>query len=186
MSDESLFGTDGGAAAEAGQVGAAFAADPGAQPDGAAGDAAPRDDMTRLLGQIVSLMGQSPAHRTIFLSDLEWLVLPPLMKRQVRVWRRRTERGAVPVVYASWATVTPEVEKRLLQGQNRLRPADWDEGDIPWLIDVVAPYGGVDAALSELVEQTFGGQPIKSLVPMPGGGFSTREIRPRPKQAASG
>jgi len=76
------------------------------------------------------------------------------------------------------------VYKRQLQGQNRLRPGDWDGGDIPWLIDVVAPYGGVDAALNELVEQTFGGQAIKSLVPMPGGGFSVREIRPRAAQAA--
>lgn len=173
MSDDTVFGTDGADEKAASVAGDAPA---GAQAPGAE---APRDDMTRLLGQIVSLMGQSPAHRHIFISDLEWLVLPPLTKRQVRIWRRRTERGASPVVYASWAMVTEEVEKRLLQGQNRLRPNEWDGGTIPWLIDLVAPYGGGDAALNELVDQTFGGQPIKALVPTPGGGFAVRQIQPR-------
>ncbi|SDF58063.1 MULTISPECIES: toxin-activating lysine-acyltransferase [Thalassobaculum] len=172
MSDQTVFGTDGSGAEpgperEAPATAAAPAAD------------APRDDMTRLLGQIVSLMGQSPAHRHIFISDLEWLVLPPLTKRQVRIWRRRTERGVAPMVYASWAMVTEEVEKRLLQGQNRLRPNEWDGGSIPWLIDLVAPYGGGDAALNELVDQTFGGKAIKALVPTPGGGFAVRQIQPR-------
>ncbi len=178
MSGDMVFGTDG--SDDAIDDGSASPSAPASAPAGA-----PRDDLTRLLGQIVSLMGQSPAHRHIFLSDLEWLVLPPLMKRQARIWRRQTERGAVPVVYASWANVTPEVEKRLLQGQNRLRPAEWDGGDIPWLIDLVAPYGGVDAALGELVDQTFSGKPVKSLVPTPGGGFSVREIRPRAKEPAA-
>lgn len=173
MSDDMVFGTDGSEAADT------PAADGAAAPaTGPAGEA-PRDDMTRLLGQIVSLMGQSPSHRHIFLADLEWLVLPPLTKRQVRIWRRRTERGAAPVVYASWAMVTPEVEQRLLQGQHRLRPDEWDAGNIPWLIDLVAPYGGGDAALNELVEQTFGGNPVKALVPTRGGGYAVREIVPR-------
>lgn len=168
-----VFGTDG---ADGAKPAAESEAPAGAPPPAAD---APRDDMTRLLGQIVSLMGQSPAHRHIFISDLEWLVLPPLTKRQVRIWRRRTERGVAPVVYASWAMVTEEVEKRLLQGQNRLRPNEWDGGDIPWLIDLVAPYGGGDAALNELVDQTFGGRSIKALVPTPGGGFAVRQIQPR-------
>ena len=173
MSDNTVFGTDGSGAEPA----AAETEAPEAV--SAPASEAPRDDMTRLLGQIVSLMGQSPAHRHIFISDLEWLVLPPLTKRQVRIWRRRTERGVAPVVYASWAMVTEEVEKRLLQGQNRLRPAEWDGGNIPWLIDLVAPYGGGDAALNELVDQTFGGKAIKALVPTPGGGFAVRQIQPR-------
>lgn len=172
MSDDIVFGTDGADAKDRptetdAPAGAAAAAD------------APRDDMTRLLGQIVSLMGQSPAHRHIFISDLEWLVLPPLTKRQVRIWRRRTERGAAPVVYAAWAMVTEEVQQRLMQGQNRLRPAEWDGGNIPWLIDLVAPYGGADAALNELVEQTFAGKTIKTLVPTPGGGYTVREVSAR-------
>jgi cytolysin-activating lysine-acyltransferase len=79
--------------------------------------------------------------------------------------------------------VTEEVQQRLLQGQKRLRPEEWDGGDIPWLIDLVAPYGGADAALAELVDQTFGGKAVKTLVPTPGGGHSVREIKPAAQKA---
>lgn len=138
---------------------------------------APRDDLTRLLGQVVSLLGQSAAHRHLFVGDLEWLVLPALLNRQARVWRRETERGAVPVVYASWALVNAEVEARLMQGQNRLKPNEWKSGDIPWLIDLVAPYGGGENALKELADQVFPGQALKAMVPSPTGGFAVREIK---------
>lgn len=137
----------------------------------------PRDDLTRLLGQVVSLLGQSPAHRHLFIGDLEWLVLPALLNRQARVWRRETERGAVPVVFASWALVNAEVEARLMQGQNRLKPNEWKCGDIPWLIDLVAPYGGGENALKELADQVFPGQGLKAMVPSPTGGFAVREIK---------
>jgi len=137
----------------------------------------PRDDMTRLLGQIVTLLGQSPAHRHVFIADLEWLVLPALMARQARIWRRQTENGALPVIYVSWALVDEAVETRLRQGQMRLKPNEWRCGDRAWLIDVVAPFGGADAALSELADQHFPGRVLHTLAPSSTGGFSVREIR---------
>ena len=136
-----------------------------------------RDDMTRLLGQIVTLLGQSPGHRHVFVSDLEWMVLPALMARQARIWRRQTESGAVPVIYASWALVDTAVEARLRQGQLRLKPNEWRCGDRPWLIDMVAPFGGTDAALTELADQLFPGKILNALVTSATGGFTVREIR---------
>lgn len=136
-----------------------------------------RDDMTRLLGQIVTLLGQSPGHRHVFVSDLEWMVLPALMARQARIWRRQTESGAVPVIYASWALVDTAVEARLRQGQMRLKPNEWRCGDRPWLIDMVAPFGGTDAALTELADQLFPGKTLNALVSSATGGFTVREIR---------
>lgn len=133
--------------------------------------------MTRLLGQIVTLLGQSPGHRHVFVSDLEWMVLPALMARQARIWRRQTESGAVPVIYASWALVDTAVEARLRQGQLRLKPNEWRCGDRPWLIDMVAPFGGTDAALTELADQLFPGKILNALVTSATGGFTVREIR---------
>ncbi|NQW12414.1 MAG: toxin-activating lysine-acyltransferase [Alphaproteobacteria bacterium] len=172
-----LFGTDGtDADARLGPPSAAPEPAAAPAPDDGAREV-PRDDLTRLLGQVVSLLGQSPAHRHLFVGDLEWLVLPALLNRQARIWRRETERGAVPVVYASWALVNAEVEARLTQGQNRLKPTEWRSGDIPWLIDLVAPYGGGDNALKELADQVFPGRLLKAIVPAPTGGFAVREIR---------
>lgn len=160
---------------------AAVAAKPAAAPAATAEAEGPRDDMTRLLGQIVTLLGQSPGHRHVFVSDLEWLVLPALIARQARVWRRQTENGAVPVIYASWALVDAEVEARLRQGQMRLKPTEWRSGDRAWLIDLVAPFGGSDAALVELADQLFPGKVLHTLSSSATGGFAVREIRGKAK-----
>ena len=74
---------------------------------------------TAALGEIVSLLVQSPAHRHLFLADLEWLVVPPVMLRQFALFRQ----GARPIAYASWAFVNDAVERRLMAGQPRLAPA---------------------------------------------------------------
>lgn len=189
MSDDLTFGTDGSAtepvtpkprkpAAKTAQPKAGRSQAAPVQPTTA--DAEPQhvaDDMSRILGQIVSLLGQSPSHKHVFLSDLEWLVLPALIGRQVRVWRRKTERGTLPVAYASWAMVSAEVDQRLSQGQIKLKPSDWRSGTIPWLIDLVAPYGGSDAALQELADQVVPGGEMKTLVPNSGGGVSVRGVK---------
>ena len=138
--------------------------------------------MTRLLGQIVTLLGQSPAHRHVFVSDLEWMVLPALLARQARIWRRQTDAGALPVIYASWALVDEAVEARLKQGQMRLKPNEWRSGDRPWLIDMVAPFGGTDAALTELADQLFPGKTLNALVSSTTVGFTVREIRGKPPE----
>jgi len=175
------------AAAGAAQSGAgqSAAAKPGTQPaeavPAAAGEA-PRDDMTRLLGQIVTLLGQSPAHRHVFVSDLEWMVLPALLARQARIWRRQTDAGALPVIYASWALVDETVEARLKQGQMRLKPNEWRSGDRAWLIDMVAPFGGTDSALTELADQLFPGKTLNALVSSTTGGFTVREVRGKPAE----
>lgn len=158
------------------------AAAPAAAAPAAAAEA-PRDDMTRLLGQIVTLLGQSPGHRHVFVSDLEWMVLPALVARQARIWRRQTENGAVPVIYASWALVDEAVEARLRQGQMRLKPNEWRSGDRAWLIDMVAPFGGTDAALTELADQLFPGRTLHALVSSATGGFTVREIRGKSAEA---
>ena len=193
MSDV-VFGTDGSEATQPGQKRSSArkpaagpeskAARTSAAPQAAAAQPAtdsPRDDMTRLLGQVVTLFGQSPGHRHVFVSDLEWLVLPALMARQARVWRRQTENGSVPVIYASWALVDAEVEARLRQGQMRLKPSEWRCGDRAWLIDVVAPFGGTDTALAELADQVFPGKVLHALATSATGGFTVREIRGKPK-----
>jgi cytolysin-activating lysine-acyltransferase len=201
MSDDLTFGTDGTATEPvkptpkkpASKAAAAKPASPKAAPN-ATPNTAPQsaskpassaadqpqqaaDDMSRILGQIVSLLGQSPSHKHVFLADLEWLVLPALIGRQVRVWRRNTERGVLPVAYASWAMVSAEVDQRLSQGQIKLKPSEWRSGNIPWLIDLVAPYGGGDAALQELADQVVPGGEMKTLVPNSGGGVSVRGVK---------
>jgi len=112
------------------------------------------------VGHAVGLMMASPLHRHVFLSDLEWLLLPPIMMGQFRIFRK----DGLPAAFASWAFVNEEVEARL-EGGGRLKPAEWRSGESMWLIDFVAPMGGEEAALKELCESVAKGRPLKTLRP---------------------
>lgn len=112
------------------------------------------------VGHAVGLMIASPMHRHVFLSDLEWVLLPPVMMGQFRIFRK----DGLPAAFASWAFVSEEVEARLEAG-GRLKPAEWRSGEIMWLIDFVAPMGGEEAALKELRENVAKGRPLKTLRP---------------------
>ncbi len=122
-----------------------------------------------VVNQVLGLMLLSPAHKHLFIADLEWLVLPPVMARQFRLFRKD---GRV-IAYASWALLTEEAETRFsdggTRGVRRLAPADWTAGDRLWLVDVIAPFGGADGVIKELREKVFAGRKIKTLQPAPDG-----------------
>lgn len=113
--------------------------------------------MSTLLGEIVWLLTQSPAHRHLFLADLEWAVMPALMLRQVHLFR---SQGRV-VGVALWASVSDEVDARLSSGVTRLAPLDWKSGDTLWLVDIIAPFGGSERILEELGRSILQGRKAK-------------------------
>ncbi|MBF0167293.1 MAG: toxin-activating lysine-acyltransferase [Alphaproteobacteria bacterium] len=132
-----------------------------------------------VLGDVVWLMTQSPAHRHFFVADLDWLILPPLMLRQCRLVRGK-ER---PQSFVTWALLNEEVEQRLMAGHNRLKPSDWNSGDRAWMIDLIAPFGGQDALLVELKQRLFPDRPLKLLQPgKDGKGPVAGEVRIQPKE----
>lgn len=104
-----------------------------------------------LLGPIVWLYQQSPFHKHLFISDLEWLVMPPLMTDQCKLFTK----DDAPVAFASWAFVSEEVEQRILSRQFRIAPQDWRSGDRLLLIDLLSPFGGNDALLKDLSRHVF-------------------------------
>ena len=114
-----------------------------------------------MLGRITWLMLQSPAHKHLFLSDLEWRVLPPVLLKQMRLFRK----GKTPIGYAAWAMVDDETDARLSTGDVRLKPHQWNSGDHLWLIDLIAPMGGDKAMLKELSGKVFKSRPFKTLMP---------------------
>jgi len=133
-----------------------------------------RPDQASLLGQVAWLMMQSPVHRHLFLADLEYRVAPPLMLQQFRLYRRDN----VPVAFVSWALLTEEVEKRVQSGAWRLQRADWRAGDRLWVVDLVAPHGGLDAVLKDLRENVFPDCVFKIVrLPVNSGGPTVDEVK---------
>lgn len=113
--------------------------------------------------RIVSVLMQSPHYKHYALSDLEWLVAPPLLSSQFAVLDAVVEGIAlpVPVAVALWAFVSIDVDRRLSEKPAlpvRLRPDEWQSGDIAWLIDVI----GDDRATPILKAQLLDG-PLKGL-----------------------
>jgi cytolysin-activating lysine-acyltransferase len=110
-------------------------------------------------------MMESPTHQHLFLADMKWLVLPPVMLRQFRLFRQNGH----PFAYASWAMLTEEAEARVKTGQTRLRPDEWTGGDRLWLIDLIAPFGAQQEIIRDLKDKVFGGKAVKTLQPAPDG-----------------
>ena len=133
------------------------------------------------LGAVTSIMLASPMHRHVFLTELEWLIVPAIGLRQIRIFHHET----VPVAFATWALLNDEVAARFRQGQGRLKPEEWHCGDELWLVELCAPYGGVKALLDDLVTSTFGGRTVNTIRPAAdGAGFEISTLEQLAKEAA--
>ena len=85
-------------------------------------------------------MSQSARHKGLFISDLEWLVMPAILLKQFRIFYK----DETPVGLVLWARISDEVEARLTQPNARLQPKDWRSGHTLKIVEVVAPFGGAE------------------------------------------
>ncbi|MBP7065361.1 toxin-activating lysine-acyltransferase [Ferrovibrio sp.] len=118
-----------------------------------------QEDSHHALGAVISFLSYSHLHKFLFLSDLEWLVMPPVALGQYRLLCR----NGAPIAYASWACVSEDVDARLEAGNLRLRPGDWASGSQLWLIDFVVAADDLQAVLVILSATVFEGVEIRIL-----------------------
>ena len=143
-----------------------------AKPAEGGGEAAQRPlDKVSAVGHATWLMSQSSVHKHLFITDIEWLLLPPIAAGQFRLWRKDN----MPLAFASWAFLNEETERRMVEGKGRIGPGAWTSGDRLWLMDLIAPFGGREDALKELKSVVFPGRTIKSLQPDQSGAMRTVE-----------
>jgi cytolysin-activating lysine-acyltransferase len=110
-------------------------------------------ELETVLGAINWLTIHSPQHRHLFISDLEWSIIPPVMLKQFKLFKDQDNKT---VAFASWAKISQEVEERILKtGNTKLAPKDWNCGDIIHLIDVLTPFGGNRNIVTTLYETEF-------------------------------
>ena len=110
-----------------------------------------------VFGQVALLMMAMPIYRHVFLTDLEWMVLPPVLLNQYRLFRAENRT----VAFAAWAYLSEAAAARLQEPDPRLAPTDWKSGDRLWLVHLFAPFGHYDAALKELRETALKGVSFK-------------------------
>jgi len=113
--------------------------------------------VSEVFGQATWLMTQSRGHRNMFISDLEWMVMPPILLRQFRLFPGKDQ----PLGMALWAQLSDEASQRLEQGGGKLKPEDWKSGDNFWLVELLAPFGHHEAMLNDLKKSIFKGKQFK-------------------------
>lgn len=109
-----------------------------------------------LLGAVSWLMMQQSATRHTLLSELEWRVMPALVLDQAKIFMRDN----APIAYVSWAKLSDVVAKRYQAAPHHLSASDWSSGDQIWIVDLCAPFGGMQEVMKDLRENVFPLQPI--------------------------
>jgi cytolysin-activating lysine-acyltransferase len=112
-------------------------------------------------GKIVMAMMLLPRYRNQTLGDVQHLVLDPLIRDRVAMAYpgNQDDNSLADVAgMAIWASVSEEADARIRDQIRagsfpvRLKPEDWNSGDINWLLDVIAP----DAKTTTAVLSNFG------------------------------
>ncbi len=91
-------------------------------------------------------------------SDLEWLVMTPVLLRQFRVFYAPDRPIGVALL-----GVCERRGRGAAEDGAGVAPADWKSGEKLWLVDIVAPFGGHDAMIKDLKEKVFPGRKVRYL-----------------------
>lgn len=126
--------------------------------------------LSAVLGEVVWLLSQSPIHKQLFISDLEWFVMAPILLQQFRLFYAKDK----PFGVLFWASVSPDVEQRLMQGGAKIQPNDWKSGDKLWVVELVAPFGGGEQMVEDFKSKVAGDRNVRYVVI---GRDGTREVK---------
>ncbi|MCX8508611.1 MAG: toxin-activating lysine-acyltransferase [Rhodobacteraceae bacterium] len=100
---------------------------------------------------VVKLAMRAHKYRTLFLSDLSWRILPPLMLGQSQFM---VDAQGNVVAFITWAKLNAQVAARLDNPMTfRLQEADWNCGQQIRIIDVISPLGQEEALAKEMLEK---------------------------------
>jgi hemolysin-activating ACP:hemolysin acyltransferase len=139
--------------------------------------------------QILGVLMRSPHYRQCAIGDLEWLVIPPLMAGQFRIGEAPAQNGqgpTLPVALVLWASVSAEVDQRLMDNPSafQIKPEDWTSGDILWLMHAAGETRFVRFIVEQLKKTTLKDRKIKVLARDKDGNAKARLLE-EPEDASS-
>jgi cytolysin-activating lysine-acyltransferase len=125
-----------------------------------------RQHLQASFAKVIITMMTTPRYKHCSLTELERLVLDPLLRNRVAIAEAKPRESAAssqedaPLGIAIWAKVSPEVDAKIREQIGlkvfpiRLKPADWASGEITWLLDVIAPNPKLATAVLAHFRQT--------------------------------
>jgi len=117
------------------------------------------DGLFLALGEVTSLLAQSELHQDHTIGHLGELIVPALLRGQIRIWRNNSG----PVGFASWAFLDAETEAAVLYHDHQLREDEWDCGPRPVVVDFVAPFGDGFRMARDLSRTVFPNRAVTSV-----------------------
>ncbi|WBO24459.1 toxin-activating lysine-acyltransferase [Sphingomonas abietis] len=124
--------------------------------------------VSHIFGEITWLLSQSWQHSDLLVTDLNWLVMPPILNQQFHIFRKAKR----PVGAALWALFDSERQTKL-EGKLKLPsfdldPGDWKTGNDLWLIALIAPFanpenGEAEVMLADLIAGPFAQKPFRMI-----------------------
>lgn len=112
------------------------------------------------MGDIFHLALRSKSHANRSLESLRWWWEPPAHLGQVWVFRV----DDIPRAAVCWAMLNKESQHRYVVERSGLKPQDWRNGDIPWVVDILSPYKShklENKVVRWIMENGFKGQPFR-------------------------
>ena len=122
-------------------------------------------DKLPILGPALWLYARDERKKYMFIGDQDWLLMPPVVLDQCRLYKHE----GIPWAFFTWANVSDEVDTRLRSAVPKIAPHEWQSGTNLWIIDMVAPFGGVDKLLLDLRKNYLAGRAARALVPQTDG-----------------
>ncbi|MDD5333745.1 MAG: toxin-activating lysine-acyltransferase [Rhodoferax sp.] len=106
-----------------------------------------------LVGFVCQLGAQSPVHANLPLGRTLSQLVSPVEVEQYKLYFN--DFGQC-VGFVTWAMLAPDVEKRLLLGEDYdLRTCEWNEGASLWIMDMVVPHGSIKHVLEDMRDKLF-------------------------------
>lgn len=123
-----------------------------------------------IMGPALWLYARDPLKKFMFMADIDWALLPPVILDQCRLYTK----DGIPFAFFTWALVNDAVDQRLRSGTPRIAPHEWQSGQHLWLVDVVTPFGKTEEMIDELRNVQFPNLKISALLPDPQQGNQTK------------
>jgi cytolysin-activating lysine-acyltransferase len=114
-----------------------------------------------ILGPAAWLCARDQARRFMFMGDIDWALLPPILLDQCRLYNKES----LPYAFITWAYVSDAVDARLRSNEPKIAPHEWQSGPHLWLIDVIAPFGHAEDVIDELRRTAFAGKAVRAILP---------------------
>ncbi|MEM9029991.1 MAG: toxin-activating lysine-acyltransferase [Pseudomonadota bacterium] len=143
----------------------------------------PARTMAQSFSDIITILIRTEPFRDMPLKDLEWLVVPALMRHQFALAHatknetNKTETPEspngesgdkdgppMPVGLVMWASVSPDVDAKFRADKTSalitMAREDWASGDIPWIIVAAGMPQVLKTMVGQVAGRVFKGKPV--------------------------